>query len=176
MSEPRLVDVWTARVAPDHVVRELRSIDRRAELLYVQRGKWWLGLVKQNIPLIEVGHKEMKTIWKEGGATWPTLRMAQLKCQGFRYIELPRERWPLDPLWGFIVHWFREVNWRYLAIPDSDSGWDQAFKRHERAMTNEPEREELTARLLDHAMSDRRSLMRRIQRSPYITVQRAVNE
>lgn len=176
MTEPRLVDICTARVAPDHVVRELRAIDRRAELLYVQRGKWWLGLVYSDIPLIQTGRESLCRIKDEGGASWPTLRLAQLKAQGFRRVILPRERWPREPLWGFVVHWFRKQDWAFRHIPDSDSGWEEAYRPHERAMTGEDKIEIVKQQLVDLATSDRRSLMRRIQRGPQVGYRHAVNQ
>lgn len=164
MSEPRLVDVSTARVAPDHVVRELRTIDPRAELLYVQRGKWWLGMVYTDIPLIGFGRSQLCHIKDEGGASWATLRLAQLKAQGFRRVILPRERWPRDPLWGFVVSWFRKQDWAFRHIPNSDSGWEREYQRHEQVMTGEDQIDVVKQRLVDFVNADRHSLMRRIQR------------
>lgn len=176
MSEPRLVDVWSSRVAPDHVLRELRTIDSRAELVYVQRGKWWLGLVYNNIPLIQAGRRELSRIKDEGGAAWPTLRLAQLKAQGFRRIKLPRERWPLEPLWRFSIEWFRKADYCFRHIPNSDQGWEDAFKPHEDAMTNTAKVEEVKKRLVEFVHSDRRSLMRRIQHGAQVGYSRAVNQ
>lgn len=176
MSEPRLVDVSTSYVAPDQVVRELRAIDERAELLYVQRGKWWLGLVKENIPLIQMGRDELVRIKDEGGAMWPTIRLAQLRSQGFQRVILPKERWPREPMWYFIIEWFKKQDWVFRHIPDSDDSWEREFQRHSEAMEGTPEVDFVKNGLLDLAHADRKSLMRRIQRSPYITVKRAVNE
>ena len=176
MTEPRLVDVCTSRVAPDHVLRELRSIDERAELVYVQRGKWWLGLVYENIITIQWGRAELCRIKDEGGASWPTLRLAQLKSQGFRRIILPRERWPTEPMWAFIVWWFRKQDWTFRHIPNSDTGWDKAFERHEKAMTNDDDVAIVQKRILDLVHAERHDLMRRIQRGAMVGYRRAANE
>lgn len=176
MNEPRLVDVWSAYVAPDHVLRELRAIDPRAELLYVQRGKWWLGLVYENIPLIQTGRAQLSRINEAGGAPWPTLRLAQLKAQGFRRVILPKERWPREPMWRFMIEWFRKADYCFRHIPNSDQGWEDAFKPHEREMTGDAKVEELKKRLVEFVHSDRRSLMRRIQHGAQVGYDRAVNQ
>ncbi len=163
--------MYRAKVAPDHVLRELREIEPRCELVYIGRGKWWLGLVDPQLhgAVVQAGYRLGEVIWEEGGATWPTLRLMQLKVQGFRKVRLPLERWPAEPLWAFVVFWFRKQDWSYRHLPNSDSGWDREFKTH--APESNPGEGSAVKKLLDITHAERRTIMRRMQRSPLVTVE-----
>lgn len=182
MSEPRLIDVSTSLVAPDLVVRELRTIDSRAELLYIGRGKWWLGLVYDSIPLMESGKAELDRIAEAGTeVSWATIRLSHLKRLGFRRVIMPRERWPREPMWRFMIEWFRRSDFCFRHIPDSDQGWEDAFKPHERAMTNADAVEEAKKRLVEYVHQEKQSLMRRVQHNPWVAqgqadYRRAINQ
>jgi hypothetical protein len=186
VSDSRLVDIPSTYVAPDSVIRELRSIDPRAELVYVHGGKWWLGLVYENIPLIPDGRAELAKLVEAGGArlttlntdwyAWQRLKLKRLKAQGFRRVKLPKERWPREPMWRFMIEWFRKSDYVFRHIPNSDQGWEDAFKPHEREMMNTDRVEEVKRRLVDFVHSERRSLMRRMQRGAQMGYRRAVNQ
>lgn len=164
----RLVDVYGSYSAPDHVMADLRAIDPRTELVYVQRGKWWLGLVYTNIPLIHDGRRELCRIKDEGGAPWVGLRLALLKSQGFRRVILPHERWSREPLWAFMVHWFRKQDWIYRHMSTSVIGEKSEFNRHVAAMDGSNNTEGVRNRIVDLLHSDRRSLFRHVQGNPFV--------
>ncbi len=169
--EPQLVDVYRAQVAPDHVIQQLREIDPRCELVYIGGGKWWLGLVDtlRHVEVVKAGRRLGEALWEEGGATWPTLRLMQLKEQGFRKVDLPLERWPREPLWGFVVFWFGKQDFVYRHWPTSDAGWDREYRTH--VPDSKPGEELLAAKkLLDIAHAERKTIMRRMQRGALVPV------
>jgi len=143
----RLTTVSTFRDAPPEVVAEFRSVDPRAELIYVGRGKWWVGLVYTDIPLIYQGRRELVAIQESGGASWPSLRLSMLKAQGFRKVHLwdldeagnwiRYERFEGDPPWGYLLNCFRRQDWIYRHHPNSDAAWLRLYLRHELGRTDD---------------------------------------
>lgn len=116
MNTERLTTVATELEAPPEVVRAFREVDPRAELIYIGKGKWWVGLVYEDIPLIHIGRRELENIKKQGGASWPTVRMAQLKAEGFRRVIL----WDIDK---------RTKEWRPLTRVEGEDGWGKLLER-----------------------------------------------
>lgn len=172
MNTARLLDVSVAREAPPEVVAELRSIDPRVDVVYIGKGKWWTGMVYSNIQLIHMGRDSLLRIQAEGGASWPTLRLAQLKSQGFRMVKLldvdaagnwvELARWPRDPHWGRVVNAFRRQDWIFRHFPNSDAAWLRLMLRHELGQETAAETAAVS-RALDMVHADRKSLMRVIK-------------
>jgi hypothetical protein len=148
----RLTTVSTFRDAPPEVVAEFRAVDPRAELLYLGRGKWWVGLVYTNIPLIQDGRRELIALGQDVDAfgvnrtAWPSLRTAMLKSQGFRKVHLwdidkdgnwiRYERFAGDPPWGYLLNMFARQDWIYRHHPNSDASWHRLLLRHELGHTD----------------------------------------
>ncbi|MDH3291574.1 MAG: hypothetical protein OEO20_11235 [Gemmatimonadota bacterium] len=167
MDASRLTDVYRFRDAPPEVVARFRTIDPRAELVYVGRGKWWVGLVYADIPLIHQGRRELIAIKASGGATWPAIRLSSLKAQGFRKVRLwdidPRtgewvelQRFDQDPPWTRLIERFRLQDWVYRHYPSSPAAWRRLMLKHELGHTDDRLREALS-RTLDQVQQSTRS-------------------
>ncbi len=144
----RLTDVPTERNAPPEWVRAFREVDPRTELIYIGKGKWWVGIVYEDIPLIHIGRAEVEQIKANGGASWPTERLALLKAAGWRRVML----WAVDPWtkdwvqllkpkgddgWGKMLRQYRIQNDVYMKYPDSNAAHKRLMMRHEMGATSE---------------------------------------
>lgn len=138
----------TERDAPSEWVRAFRAVDPRTELIYVGHGKWWVGIVYEDIPLIHIGREELAGIRRAGGASWATERLARLKAAGFRRVLL----WDVDPVtrdwvglttpkgengWGRMLEIYRIQNDIYLKYPDSTAAHKRLMLRHNLGMTDQ---------------------------------------
>ncbi len=86
-TEPYL-DIPSARMAPPAIVRDLRTIDDRAELLYLGPGHWVLGVVKPNWYRAQRAGRILHSA-RRRPANQPApkkLRLAEAARQGFRVI------------------------------------------------------------------------------------------
>jgi len=90
----RLIDVPALRDPSPDLLRRLREIDPRAEVIYVGNGRWWVGRVKANSPRRAIGRRMALAIrngdghpWRIGDRDrWPELRQALLMAQGFGLV------------------------------------------------------------------------------------------
>lgn len=143
----RLTDVPTELDAPPEWVRAFREVDPRTELIYIGKGKWWVGIVYEDIPLIHVGRAELEAM-KGQDVPWETRRLALLKAAGWRRVLL----WDVDPVtkdwvglttpkgengWGRMLEVFRIQNDIYLKYPDTTEGHKRLMLRHELGHTDE---------------------------------------
>lgn len=167
----RLTDVPLELDAPPEQVRAFREVDPRTELIYIGRGKWWVGLVYENIPLIRAGEEELARI-KAEGATWPTKRLAMLKAAGWRRVIL----WDVDRTtndwvsmtrpgisgWGKMLLQYRRQNEVYLKYPDSDAAYRRLMLRHTMGMSDS-KLQRAIERLLGIVQAEKSAIMGRLR-------------
>lgn len=111
----RLIDLpGQLREPSADLLRRLRELDPRAEVVYVGEGRWWVGRVKQNVPRIQRGRAMAVRILDGDGlydefgqpvSQWPELRQALLMAQGFGLADEVRVQGEPDDK---IVAVFRE--------------------------------------------------------------------
>lgn len=95
----RLIDIpgQVREPSPD-LLRRLREIEPRAEVLYVGAGRWWLGRVKTESARCHAGRQmaariregdghPLKEDWSPVGGRWAALRQALLMSQGFGLVS-----------------------------------------------------------------------------------------
>lgn len=91
-TEP-LVDFPAQHTPPERVVRELRKVDPRAELVYFGEGRWLLGSVSPNPHRQARGRAMLKSarmvsVGDQSNRARDRRRLAYLFAQGFRTIAL----------------------------------------------------------------------------------------
>lgn len=101
----------TSREAPAHIVRALREIDHRAELVELIPGKWILGIVVPNDERIRRGTALMEQELRKdkGNQELSRLRFAHLCMDGFGQVALYEMKEPDSR----IVEDFRERDFNY---------------------------------------------------------------
>lgn len=174
----RLTDVSTFYEAPPEVITQLRAIDPVTELVYVGKGRWWLGRVDPHTPAVEAGRQDLLRCQHEG-ALWPTLRKAMLKSQGFKRVLL----WDVNPRthqwegltriyneasWGHWIAQFRLQDWVYRHWPNSDSAWNRLMLRHEMGMMDTKLQQKIS-QVLDMVHADRKIILKRVRREKFFT-------
>lgn len=86
----RLIDMPTVRDPSPELLRRLRALDARAEVVYVGEGRWWVGRVKPDSARRATGRRMALAIRKGDGlygpSQWPQLRQALLMAQGFGLV------------------------------------------------------------------------------------------
>lgn len=86
----RLIDVPAFRDPSPELLRRLRALDARAEVVYVGEGRWWVGRVKTDSARRATGRRMALAIQKGdalyGPSRWPELRQALLMAQGFGLV------------------------------------------------------------------------------------------
>lgn len=178
MDLSRLTDVPTSLEAPPEVVRGFREIDPRAELIYIGKGKWWLGLVNTDIPLVHAGREEMVQIQAEGGAPWASHRLAWLKMAGFRRVllhcVLPDNSWGQlvtlhnETSWGHFQARFRLQDYIYRNYPTSDASWHRLMMRHELGAMDTGLQKKI-AQILDFVQAERKQILKRVRKEKFFS-------
>ena len=86
----RFIDIQVEKETPDEVLLLLREVHPMAELLYVDAGWWWVGIVKPEAPAREKARqtlermRDSKTgVISERKYAWPIIRRWRLQEQGF---------------------------------------------------------------------------------------------
>lgn len=85
----RFIDIHVEKETPDEVLGRLRDVHPMAELLYVDHGWWWVGIVKPHAPAREVARQTLERMRGESGVidfskyAWPIIRRWKLQEQGF---------------------------------------------------------------------------------------------
>lgn len=86
----RLIDLPAFRDPSPELLRRLRALDARAEVVYVGEGRWWVGRVKTNSARRATGRRMAAAIQAGDGlygpTRWPELRQALLMAQGFGLV------------------------------------------------------------------------------------------
>lgn len=72
----------TEREVPQDILRCLRDVSPRAELVYMGNGRWWLGEVREGVARIESGRRSLARLRAIGGPL-PSWRRARLMAEGF---------------------------------------------------------------------------------------------
>lgn len=113
MNDRPLLHFPAARQAPASVLRDLREIDPRAELLHLGGTRWVLGTVRPGDPAaVRFGASQLASVrrWVTRGSMLK-VRMAHAHLQGFK----PIEEYQVGGEMGFarVVKDFRERDWRY---------------------------------------------------------------
>jgi hypothetical protein len=101
---------------PAWLLRDLRTIDPAATLIYIGRGRWWLGVVKSGWEDTGAGARMqdgMKALGLELAKppeqrNWWRIARAKLKARGFRYIA----QYAGEPT-SRIVRAFEECDYNY---------------------------------------------------------------
>lgn len=112
------MDLPTVREPPEDVLRRLREVNPRAELVYVGEGEWWLGEVKKNSPRRLGGLRTLERLYKQGPYNPKAALQARLKMQGFGFVG---SYVVYGEAWGQIIRWWEFSNW-----------WERAFSKAER--------------------------------------------
>ncbi len=86
----RFIDIQVEKETPDEVLKLLREVHPMAELLYVDHGWWWVGIVKPEAPAREIARdtlermRDSKTgVIDERKYAWAIIRRWKLQEQGF---------------------------------------------------------------------------------------------
>lgn len=86
----RLIDLPVLREPTPHLLRRLRALDHRAEVVYAGDGRWWVGRVKTDSARRATGRRMALAIQQGDGlygpTRWPELRQALLMAQGFGLV------------------------------------------------------------------------------------------
>ena len=86
----RLIDIPETREPSPDLLRRLRELDSRAEVVYVGNGMWYVGRVKPDAPRRITARREILNLRESDGfpdeERWPKLRQALLKEQGFGVV------------------------------------------------------------------------------------------
>ncbi len=86
----RLIDIPEIREPSPDLLRLLREVDSRAEVVYVGNGMWYVGRVKSDAPRRITARREILNLRESDGfpdeERWPKLRQALLKEQGFGVV------------------------------------------------------------------------------------------
>jgi hypothetical protein len=106
----RLVAIPQSREPPPDLLRRLRAIHPRAELVYIGDGEWWVGIVEPNEHRRQTGARILAREWAQDHPDWGVLRMGALLVQGFSYCG----SWVFDgePT-AKLVHDFAEADWMW---------------------------------------------------------------
>lgn len=168
----------TSLEAPPEVVRGFREVDPRAELIYIGAGKWWVGLVYPDIPLIHAGREGLVEIQSDGGAPWPSHRLEWLKMRGFRRVllhtVLPDRSWGgltrihNEMSWGHWLARFRLQDWIYRHHTNSDASWHRLLLRNELGMMDDALQEKIN-KILDMVQAERRQILKRVRKERFFT-------
>jgi hypothetical protein len=119
------------RTCPPAVLRDLRTIDPAAELLYVGRGRWWLAVVRWDWNIVRDAAKVLRLLRQgvtrmEYGIAWSEqleraksnaerATMMRLGVQGFRG---PIAEYTYRDPDSRIVEDFRLRDWNYRVCPE----------------------------------------------------------
>lgn len=86
----RLIDIPVLREPSADLLRRLRLLDDRAEVVYIGNGRWWVGRVKPNSPRRKHGRRQAFRARQSDGFRddnrWPVLRQGLLMAQGFGLV------------------------------------------------------------------------------------------
>jgi hypothetical protein len=174
----RLTDVPTSLEPCPDVVRGFREVDPRTELIYIGKGKWWVGIVHSDIPLIRAGEEEMAQIQASGGAPWTGIRLAWLKMRGFRRVllhtVLPDKSWGgltrihNEMSWGHWLSRFRLQDYIYRHHTNSDASWHRLLLRNELGMMDNALQEKIST-ILDMVHADRKIILKRVRKEKFFT-------
>lgn len=157
-----MLDFPSVRTAPAEIVRALKDIDPTAELVWLRRGVWCLGLVKQDNRARGRAEKMMdKTLaaveyvvnhTRLAGPQFRAvtrakigekLAMLRLQRQGFMHQQtFPKLR---DAELGVIVRWFREAIWV------RENAYESTLREYEELLENDPVSKAKEAEMLDRA-------------------------
>ncbi len=89
-SPKRLIDIPEFREPSPNLLRQLRALDHRAEVVYAGQGVWYVGRVKPESPRRILARREILSLRVEDGfpdvGRLPELRQAILKEQGFGLV------------------------------------------------------------------------------------------
>lgn len=86
----RFIDIPVEKETPEETLKLLREVHPMAELLYVDHGWWWAGIVKPEAPAREIARatlermRDPKTgVISERKYAWAIIRRWRLQEQGF---------------------------------------------------------------------------------------------
>ena len=98
----RLIDIPETREPSLDLLRRLRELDSRAEVVYVGNGMWYVGRVKPDAPRRIIARREILNIKESDGfpdeERWLKLRQALLKEQGFGVVVMETIRGEPDDI------------------------------------------------------------------------------
>ncbi len=100
----RYIDIPVEKEVPEWVIGHLREIHPMTELLYVDNGWWWVGIVKPEAPAREAARTALDRM--PADTPWPIKRRWLLQEQGFALCGKYRFG-DEGPEWSAIVEDFR---------------------------------------------------------------------
>lgn len=160
----RLVDFQEYDPPPEDILRHLREIDYRAELVNVRPGHWWAGIVKPFAERVARGKRELLRLEKDGRKKgnpldWPKIRNALLASQGFGCVC--KHRFGLGKVeWSLLVEDFRYRCWWYLQYQEGD----QDVRKEIEGLLDEDITAKARAAVVESMQADGRYLFKRVVR------------
>jgi hypothetical protein len=138
-----LVQLPSARVAPDYVVAQLREIDPTVDLVYLGLGVWILGSMQPNSHRRKIAERllENERERPEQLQSMGRYRMARLIREGLRVIDLVDES-AINSM--KVVRDFRYADWRYRHCAD------EAFEENLKGSDDETDFQRRLSLLLDY--------------------------
>jgi len=168
-TEPH-VDFDSQLEPPKRLMRELRRVDPRVDLVYFGHGRWLLGATSPNTVRQAKGRAMLRanralTIGDESQRAVDRRRLADLAAQGFRFIQMYRfEKGAGGPDHRILQDFrLRDRNWKN-ALGDH-------LEEHEREMDGRAHTERTIDLLMEKVDAAKESILKYIFRDATSTVQ-----